>query len=379
MGLRLTRVWLFLLLPTALQAQSSQFGVRGLGYPGREMATRAAASGGAFALFDPESSVNPAALGGIPVLTSIFTIQQNFMTQDNPAGSASTRDTRFPQLMVVGPVRQTGVALGFSYSNYTSRDFSIASQSTIDLRGIPVGITDSFSSRGGLSDLRLAGSYRIHDRWMLGGAFHILTGSNRLRSRRLFADSSYLASLQQSEVSYAGIGLSLGIIRQFGPQFAMAAMVRSDGHLNVDRDSTRVGRVDLPYSFGFGLRWQATSKLDLAAHSMYRTWSAANSDLLAQGGTGSDNTLELAVGANYTRNLKRPFRWPFRVGARYAQLPFPLLPGNRPHEVGVSAGTGMRFAQDRGGMDFTVEHVWRSEAPYKERGFVAELGISVRP
>jgi hypothetical protein len=39
----------------------------------------------------------------------------------------------------------------------------------------------------------------------------------------------------------------------------------------------------------------------------------------------------------------------------------------------------MRFAQDRGGMDFTVEHVWRSEAPYKERGFVAELGISVRP
>ena len=367
-----------LLLPTPVWAQS-QFGVRGLGYPGRELATRAAASGGAFALFDPESSVNPAALGGLTLLTSVFTINQDIGTVENPAGSASIRDTRFPQLMVAGPVPRSRAALGFSYSNYASRDFTIATANTIDLRGVPVGVTDSLSSRGGLSDLRLAGAFRIQNRWVFGAGFHVITGSNRFQSRRFFGDASYLSSTQQSEISYAGLGISVGVIRQFGPQFAVGALARSDGHVNVDRDSARVGQVDLPYSLGLGFRWQPAGKLNLAAHTLFRTWSGANSDLLAQGGVGAVNTVEFAAGGEYTPDLKSPFRWPLRFGAHYAQLPFPLLPGGRPHEVGISAGTGMRFGRERAGIDLTVEHVWRSEDVYSERAFLVGLGISVRP
>ncbi|HEY4648905.1 MAG TPA: hypothetical protein VIG95_07330, partial [Gemmatimonadales bacterium] len=153
-------------LPASLLAQSSLFSARGLGYPARELSARAAASGGAFGMFDPESSVNPAALGEIDALTTVFTINHNFMSPENPAGSASTRDTRFPQLMIVGPVQHSGAALGLSYSNYTSRDFTLVSTNTVDLRGVPVGVSDSLSSRGGLADLRLAGAYRIHDRWV---------------------------------------------------------------------------------------------------------------------------------------------------------------------------------------------------------------------
>ena len=167
------RAYLLVLLvlpPSLVSAQSSQFGVRGLGYPGRELAVRATGSSGAFGLFDPESSLNPAALGAAPVLTSVFTMTESFRHVENPAGTASLRDTRFPQLLVAGPVRQSGVALGISYSNYTSRDFTSATAETIDLRGVPVGVSDSFSSRGGLSDLRMAGSYRVHDRWMFGAA-----------------------------------------------------------------------------------------------------------------------------------------------------------------------------------------------------------------
>lgn len=376
------RALLLLLLaatPGTALAQSSQFAVRGLGLPGRWLGARATASGGAFGLFDPESSQNPAALGGIPTLTSVFTINQGFRHQENPAGTASTRDTRFPQLMIAGPVRQSMAALGFSYSNYTTRDFTVATADTIDLRGVPVGVTDSFSSRGGLSDLRLAGGYRIRDRWTLGVGFHVISGSNRLESRRSFADSSFLSSRQRTEISYAGIGLSAGVIRQFGPRFALAAMVRSDGHLNIDRDSTRVGTVDLPYTFGLGLRWRPVPNLDVATQTIVRTWSAANSDLLEQGGAGAVNTFEVAAGAEYTPDVKRPFRRPLRFGAHYARLPFPLVLGDRGHEFGVAAGSGIRFAQQRGGIDLTVEHVWRSEAVYSERGFIVSLGISVRP
>jgi hypothetical protein len=360
-------------------AQSSQFGVRGLGFPGRQLATRAIASGGAFGLFDPESSQNPAALGGVVNLASVFTIAQGFRSQENPAGSASTRDTRFPQLMVVGPIRQTGAALGLSYSNYTNRDFSLIASSTIDLRGVPVGVTDTFSSRGGLNDLRLAGAYRIGDRWTFGGGFHVITGSNRLESRRSFDDSNFVSSLQRAVVSYAGIGISAGLVRQFGASAAVAALVRWDGHLNVDRDSVRVGTVDLPYSFGLGFRWQPLPQLNLASQALVRTWSAANSDLLQQGGTGAENTFEVAAGGEYTPDPTRPSRRPVRFGARYARLPFPLTPGAQGHEFGVSAGSGMRFAQQRGGIDIALEHVWRSEGVYSERAFLLTLGISVRP
>jgi len=365
--------------PAVLVGQSSQFGVRGLGFPGRGLATHAIASGGAFGLFDSESSQNAAALTGTTTLTSVFTISQGFRSQENPAGTASTRDTRFPQVMVVGPVRQGKAGLGLSYSNYTNRDFTLASSSTIDIRGIPVGVADSFSSRGGLNDLRLAGAYRIHDRWSIGAGFHVISGNNRLESRRSFDDPNFIPSEQRAEVSYAGVGISAGVIGQFGPRFAVAAQVRSDGHVNVDRDSARVGTVDLPFSFGLGFRWHPGPTLDLATQTTFRTWSGANSDLLAQGGVGAENTIEIAAGAEYTPDPRRPFRRPLRFGARYAQLPFPLLPGDQGHEFGLSAGSGMRFAQQRGGIDLALEHVWRAEGVYSERAYILTLGVSVRP
>lgn len=365
--------------PGVLLGQSSQFGVRGLGFPSRELAPRAAASGGAFGLFDPESSQNPAALSASTTVTSVFTISQGFRHQENPAGTASIRDTRFPQFMIAGPIRQSGSALGFSYSNYTDRDFTIASSHVVDLRGVPVAVTDSFSSRGGLSDLRLAGAYQVRNRWTFGLGFHVITGTNRLTSQRFFNDSSYLASRQTSEISYAGIGLSAGIVYRLSGQFAIAALARSDGHLNVDRDSVRVSTIDLPYTFGLGFRLQPSAKLDLAAQGMMRTWSGANSDLLQQGGTGAENTFEVAAGAEFIPDEKRPFRRPLRFGAHYAQLPFPLVAGEQGHEIGVSAGSGIRFAQQRGGIDLTLEHLWRSEGVYSERGFVLSLGVSVRP
>lgn len=366
-------------VPGVATAQSSQFGVRGLGFPGRGLSVRALGSAGAFGLFDPESSLNPATLGSLRTLTSVFTVTQSFRHEENPAGTASVRDTRFPLVSVAGPVGQSSAAIGLSYSNYTSRDFTLVSSDTIILRGAPVGVSDSFSSRGGLSDLRLAGAYRIKDVWAFGAGFHVITGSDRLESRRAFSDPNYLPTRQTSELSYAGVGVSAGLERQFGSRFGIAALARSDGHVNVDRDSLRVGTIDLPYTFGLGLRWVPTPQLDLGAQTIVRTWSGANSDLLAQGGIGANNTYEVAAGAEYTSDPKRPLRRPLRLGARYATLPFLLVPGQEGHEFGVSVGSGMSFAQSRAGIDLALEHVWRSGGAYSERAFLLSVGISVRP
>jgi hypothetical protein len=365
--------------PVAVSAQSSQFGVRGLGMPGRPIGARAFGSGGAFAMFDPQSGLNPAALGGLGALTAGFAALQDFRHAENPAGSQSLRETRFPHLSVAGPIGSRPGVVGLSFSNYTSRDFTLASADTIPLRGLPVPVTDTFASRGGLSDLRAAGAYRFKDVWIVGGAFHVITGSARLSSRRTFEDTTYQAARQRSELSYTGVGVSLGVVRNFGKAFSVAATVRSDGHVNVDRDSSRVGRIDLPYTFGFGVRWRARPKLELASQAVMKTWSAANSDFLAQGGTGADNTVEVALGGEYTPDPQRPGRRPLRFGARYGTLPFLLVPGEQPHELGVSIGTGIRFAQDRAGIDLGLEHVWRSAGEFSERAFLLNLGVTVRP
>jgi hypothetical protein len=372
-------VILALFAPAVVNAQSSQFGVRGLGFPGRALAVRAVGSGGGFGLFDAESSQNPAALASVTALTSGFTITQGFRTVENPAGNASVRNTRFPQLTVAGPVRTLPVAVGFSFSNYTSRDFTLATSGTIDLRGTPVNVSDTFSSRGGLNDFRIAGSYRLGGSWVVGAGFHIISGSNRLTSTRIFGDSAFLPSRQRAELSYTGVGMSVGVTRLFGANLGISAIARSDGHLNMDRDSTRFGTIDLPYSLGLGVRWRPAPSLDLAAQTMVRTWSGANSDLLAMGGTGAQNTIEVAAGGEYTTDLRRPYQRPLRFGVHYATIPFTLVPGQQGHELGVSAGSGLRFAQQRAGLDLAIEHVWRSEGVYSENGFLISLGVSVRP
>lgn len=367
------------LLPGVAAAQSSQFGVRGLGAPGRELSARAVGGGGAFGLFDAESGLNPAALSTLTSMTATFTGLQDYRHVENPAGTESVRESRFPQLGVAGPLKRLPIAVGVSFSNYTSRDFTLASADTIPLRGVLVPVSDTFSSRGGMSDLRFAGAYKLGQHGTVGGSFHVITGSNRIVSRRAFADASYQTARQSSEISFAGVGFDVGVVGTFGANFSVAAVARSDGHAIIDRDSTRVSQVDLPYTFGFGVRWRPVPNLDLASQVIYRTWSGANSDLLSQGGTGAENTVQVALGGELTPDLRRPFRRPIRFGVRFGTLPFPLVPGQQPKEVGLSVGSGIRFAQQRAGIDLGLEHVWRSAGAYSERALMVTLGVTVRP
>lgn len=376
---RLLLLALLALWPAVAAAQASQFGVRGLGLPGRGLSTRAAGSSGAFALFDAESGVNPAALGGLATMTATFKGTQSFHSVENPAGSESIRNSRFPHVFFGGPVRGTRFAFGVSYSTYTNRDFSLATTDTVELRDVLVPVYDTLSSRGGISDLRFAGSFKLRERTAVGAALHVLTGTNRMESQRAFADTQYLPVEQTAELSYAGVGASIGAVHQLGRSLWVAAIARSDGNAKVDRDSVRVATVDLPYTLGLGLRWKAGARLDLAAHGIFHTWSGANSDLLASGGPGADNTLEVSVGGEYVGDPRRPYRRPIRFGARYATLPFLLGPGLQPTELAVSVGSGVRFAQERAGVDLALEYLTRSAGDFEERGFVISVGVSVRP
>jgi hypothetical protein len=369
-----------LFAPAKLAAQSSLFGVRGLGLPGRPFSPRTRATGGSFALFDGESALNPAALPNLKAVSSGFVISPTWRHWETPAGTASLRDTRFPLLYVGGPVPGTRLGLGVSFGSYADRDFKLATVDTIVLRGQPVGINDTLTSLGGLNEIRLAAGYAVSARTSLGLAVFWITGSSRLSAHRSFSDSTFLSFTQSAELSYQGVGVSVGLTHQLTPGIQLAATVRSDGKATVDRDSTKAYTVDLPYSFAAGARVRAGPRIILAIAGNYRTWSGANSDLLAQGAVGSHNTLDLSLGGEMVRSTRRPGVLPIRLGIRYTDLPFPVVAGQHPHEFALSAGTGTRFAADRAGLDLSIEHAWRSEgSPYKERALTIAFGLSIRP
>ncbi|MEP7325125.1 MAG: hypothetical protein ABI836_04180 [Gemmatimonadota bacterium] len=365
----------------AAHAQGSIFGVRGLGIPGRGVSAYAWGLGGSTGLFDYESRDNPASIASTRTLSVGFELIPERRTVETPAGNDKIQTSQFPLFGIAGPIRGSRVGLGVSFSNYASRDFEVVSTHSEVIRGVPVDVTDTLTSRGGLNDIAVGTSYGLTGTLDVGAAFHVITGVNRLDQTRVFSDTSYLPASQSSELSFAGFGIGIGAVYRASPNLRLASILRTDSKVDVDRDSSRSSSVDLPYTVGAALQFVPTPSLSLSSQVMYRSWSGANDDLVAQGGAGARNTLELSGGAEFVPDPKRPWRRPIRIGIRYARLPF-LLEGvnDQPHEMGISLGSGIRFAGQRGGLDVALERTWRSAgSDYKERAWLLVIGLSVRP
>ena len=364
-----------------LAAQSSQFGVRGLGLPGRALSARSFAMGGAFGLFDTESAMNPAALANLPVLTASFTGAQNWRTSENPSGEASAKDNRFPQIFVAGPVgRSRRFGMGLSVGAYTDRSFALASSDTISIGGSPISVNDTLFSRGGLSDIRVGFGARLHDKLFVGIGVHGITGSIKLESRRTFGDSSFAQSIQRTDVTFGGFGVSVGVIAEVVPGLAIAGTARTDEKVRLDRDSTRIGTTDLPTTLSAGAMWTVNRRLTVLGQSTWRSWSVANEDIRDQGGLGALNTYEVSGGLEFLTSRSRPGHRPLRAGFRYGTLPFPVTSGDRPTEFGLSVGSGLRFRGDRGGVDVSLERIRRSQgSAFTERATILSVSVTIRP
>lgn len=371
-----------LILPAAAAAQTSQFGIRGLGYPNSAYSARARAMGGSSALFDAESGLNPASLAYLTEMTAGFSVMDDRRSVENPAGRADLRSMRFPLFSIASPLRQAPFAIGLGVSTFMARDFSVTFRDTIDIRGVPTETLDTLASRGGLSDLRGTFVWRIDTRTAVGASLHAFTGVERISRVRYFQDSGYVSIQESSEVSAAGVGFDIGVVKRLTGRLTVAGVIRSDGHLTVRRDSLNATEfpVDLPVSLAAGAQFRPMPRLLLAAHGRWQGWSAANDQLGGVGGTGAKDSWELAVGGEYLRHLDRPTRLPVRFGLRHATLPFPLTPGDAPSETSASLGTGITFRDGMGGIDLALERVWRGDdSDFTERAWLVSFTATLRP
>ena len=352
--------------PASVCAQDSQFGIRGLGTPGRWESVRARATGGAFAPFDAFSPLLEASIADVRRVTAGVTGGASWRSVDYGSTSSSLRGTRFPAFVLAGPITSR-VTIAAGFSTYLDRTFGITTHDTIDIRGTPEPVTDEVTSDGAVADLRVALAARVHRNLALGFALHGITGSTRVLATRHFQDSTtYRTSIANDEVGYHGLGGSASAMFDLSADLRLAAWARSDTHLRGDIRGRTVTDDDLPFSFGGGVRWRPGTEAVIAGAVAWRYWAGA--------GLNAHDTFNWSLGTELGSLAS-----PVRFGVRGGQMAFG--PGAKaPTEVGISAGIGRQFSGGRGRLDFGLERLQRKGGTgVTERVWTFLLGLTVRP
>jgi len=352
--------------PNRLSAQDSQFGIRGLGTPGKLESVRARTTGGAFAPFDAFSPLTDAVLADVRRMSASFTSGTSWRSVDASGVQSTLRGTRFPAMVIAGPVTRR-IVVGGGFSTYLDRSFGVVIHDTIDLRGVQQPITDVITSDGAIADLRIAVAARLHSRLALGLGLHRITGSTRVNATRTFADTAnYRASAARDEVAYGATGGSASLLFDVTSDLRVAGWFRTDTRLRADVGGHTVAENDLPLTYGTGLQWRAGARASVAGSLTWRNWGAVQSIANAH------DTFNWSVGAEIGSTAS-----PLRFGLRGGQLPFGV--GKTPTEVGYSAGLGRQFAGGRGRLDIGLERLQRSGTGLNERVWTFLLGLTVRP
>jgi len=348
-----------------LAAQDSQFGIQGLGTPGKWESVRARSAGGAFAPFDPFSTLMDAPLADVRRLSAGMTNTTSWRQFAEDTTGTTLRTTRFPAMVIAGPIFPR-LTIGGGFTTYLDRSFGVTTEDTIDIRGNPEAVSDQITSDGGVTDVRIAAGLRVSRRLAIGGGLHLLTGSSRIVATRRFADTSYRTSTSRDEVAYEGMGASFSALLDLGRDLRFAGWYRVDSKLRADLNGRTVAENDLPVSYGGGILWGPGGQVVVAGSVAWHQWSTAGADANAH------DTFNWSFGAEIGSASS-----PFRVGARGGQLPFGL--DGPPTEVGLSAGLGRQFAAGRGRIDIGVERLERKGTGLTESAWSLLLGVTVRP
>ncbi len=232
--------------PVRLTAQDSQYGIRGLGTPGRWESVRARSTGGAFAPFDLTSPLMEASLADAGRLVAGAMEGASYRRSELAGTTASLRETRFPLMGLSGRVFGR-LAVSGGFTTYLDRSWDVTIRDTVVLRGTPQPYTDEIASDGSVADLRLAAATRLRSWLAVGAGVHLLSGSTRVSATRRFDDSASYQRLQQSdEVSYDGFGVSGSLLLDVTRALRLAAWARSDDRLRGRVGGAVTAETDLP-------------------------------------------------------------------------------------------------------------------------------------
>jgi hypothetical protein len=360
-------------------AQTSVYGVLGVGFPGRPLSVRARALGGGVGAVDAFSAVNPAALAlHSRLAVSGVTVTTGRRFEVGAISAEKLRDTRFPFAMLAGPIPSSALAVGISYSLYLERSYDIETTDTLTLRGEDVIVNDRLRSDGGIADVRGAVAWNVSQRFQIGAGIHLLSGSTRERLRRDFDNPIYTSVSQRGDVDYAGWAVSAGIVVTPADQVRLGMAARRDSRLQITDQLLPTFEVQLPWTLSGGVVWAPMRSLRWGVTGEYKTWSGAQSDVPDGVALSVFDTWEVGSGIEIGGPEAGGSRFPIRVGVRYGTLPFSAV-DEQPTELALSMGSGVLFANNRALLEVAVQRVMRDGGGASERAWQIALGLTLRP
>jgi hypothetical protein len=363
--------------PSGATAQNSVYGVLGIGFVGRPIGTRARGTEGGLASFDPGSALNPATAAGFRRLAITASIGTTLRSYEAVGVSADgLTETRSPFGQLAGWIRGTPVSFSLTFYPYADRTYDLVTADTTLIRGEDVGMSDRISSDGAVTDIGGTLAYRLSSRFSLGAAFHLITGSTKAGARRSFEDPTYRAAVEEVELGFKGIGVSVGFMGVLHRRVTIAAAFRTDSDLETMVDSVPFSKIGLPMTVSGGLLLRPHRAVQWATTVSRQSWSDAADDLQEIGGANAFDTWEVGTGVEIGGTPTT--RIPLRAGFRYAQLPFGPNE-DQPREIGVSVGSGVLFAGDRATFDLSIERLWRKGGGAEEKAWHFTFALTARP
>lgn len=351
---------------------------QGFGYPLGGLSARAAATGGALGEFDYLSARNPAALNGWGRSGLYFQYDPE-MRRIN-AGDVTDRTTtaRFGSI-AAGFLVGSRWVVGLSNHAFLDRSWATKVRSGQRLGDDSVSFSETFNSRGGIGENRVAVSYQLNPRVILGAGLHLFTGENRINLRRQFDDSVRYGSLNRDiTLSYTGTGGSAGVVVNPIRGVSLAGSYRYGGTMRLRVVDTLRTEAKVPSRLGVALRLDVITGLTLLGSADRNEWSKLNG--LGSTTANGIDAWEYSGGAQFTGQRTRNTPWTYSVGYRQRDLPFTAA-GAVVSEKIFAGGISAPIAGPRAMLDLAVQRAARDAASgtTTERAWLLSVGLSVRP
>jgi hypothetical protein len=354
---------------------------QGFGYPPGEFSSRALGTGGGLAQFDPQSSINPAAIGtsGDPLL--FLQYEPEFRRLSAGGQTQKTTTSRFPLAVASIPITSKGT-FAISVSTLLDRSWQTTTERDETIAGDNVTLKETVRSIGAINDVRLAGALVANSFIQVGVAAHVFTGQNRLFFSQTFPDSlRFIPVSQVSNIDYTGTAVSGGVVIHPTSVVGLAVSARKGLDLDARKGDTIVSSAKIPDRYGAAISYSGLSGATVSVQVARDLWSSLN-------GLGSDDARAVdawdaggGIEATGPKILERTIL--IRLGARYRTLPF-VAAGSEVRELSFAGGFGAQFSRNRAAFDVTVQHASRTPnggtlGDVRERAYTLSFGLRVRP
>ncbi len=366
-------------VPAHLAAQGT-LSTQGFGYPTGELSIRARATGGGLGQFDPDSPLNPAAIGTSSDPRMFLQYEPEYRRLARGDQTSNTLTARFSLAAASVPFASRG-SIGLSVATFLDRSSFTQITTQQAIAGQTVTVDEITQVLGAINDVRLAFGYAPSSKIQFGAGGHVFVGQNRMFFTQSFPGESSFASLTQvSTLAFTGFAASAGILARPSRHIGLALSARKGFSIEARAGDSVVSEANIPDRFSAALTYEGIPGTSVSAHVARDLWSAMNglgsSKATAvdgwEGGLGLE-ALGPRIAARQTI---------LRLGGRYRTLPF-LAAGSEVNELSFGGGIGAQFFRNRATFDVSFERASRtpelSSVDVTERAYIFGFGLRVRP